>query len=82
MGDAGLESVRLVFHSSLHSLLLISACSYIVETVHKDEQRYLPHVMQNPFMADVEVAEVFRSDVITGGAVMIQGQLGGMDDIL
>jgi len=56
--------------------------AYIVETVHKDEQRYLPHVVQNPFMADVEVAEVFRSDVITGGAVTIQGQLGGMDDIL
>ena len=70
------------FHSLLYSLLLIRACSYILETVHKDKQQYLPHVVQNPFMADVEVEEVFRSDTAAGGAALIHGQLGGMDDIL
>ncbi|KZP26848.1 hypothetical protein FIBSPDRAFT_854555 [Athelia psychrophila] len=57
--------------------------AYILETVQKDEQKYLPHVVQNPFMADVEVADIFNSNASgTANTTHTYGQLGGMEDIL
>lgn len=51
--------------------------------MQKDEQKYLPHVVQNPFMADVEVADIFNSNASgTANTTHTYGQLGGMEDIL
>jgi hypothetical protein len=52
---------------------------YIRETLHKDEIRYLPQVVQNPFMADVNVSDEFLPSGPT--STPVRG-LGDIDNLL
>jgi hypothetical protein len=54
---------------------------YIRETLHKDEIRYLPQVVQNPFMADVDVSDDFEPSGPTSTSTPPRG-LGNIDNLL